>query len=260
MFYGTGIATYVWILDTNKDPERQGKIQLIDASDLWEPMGKGMGDKRRQMTEKRRLVVHEAYKAFEDADPAISRVMVKEDFMFRDVPVFKQARLATRFSDEAVSRASEHRSWSDEYVEIMRGLDGFVWNSLPDAFKQRCKNAGLKAPLGLVDAVCAAMGVQDDDAPLAVDRKGKAVLVDGWKITERVPMSEDLDEHMAREVLPFAEGATWDEDKAKEGNEIPFTRIFYVPEEPRALEDIDADVARLMGELGVMFEAVHKDA
>ncbi|MGY0386373.1 type I restriction-modification system subunit M [Nocardioides sp. WG-D5] len=260
MFYGTGIATYVWILDTNKEPARRGKVQLIDASGQWDSMRKPMGFKRRQMTEKKRIVVHEAYKAFEEADPAISRVMVKEDFMFRDVPVYKQARLATRFSGEAIEQASEHRSWSNEYVEILRGLDGFVWNKLPEAFKQRCKNAGLKAPLGLVDAVCAAMGVQDEDAPLAIDRKGNPVLLDGWKLTERVPMSEDLDEHMAREVLPFAAGATWDEAKAKEGNEIPFTRIFYVPEEPRALGDIDADVARLMGELRVMFEAVHKDA
>lgn len=260
MFYGTGIATYVWILDTNKEPERQGKIQLIDASRQWEPMSKAMGDKRREMTSTKRLVVHEAYKAFEDADPAISRVMVKEDFMFRDVPVYKQARLATVFTEDAVKGASEHRNWSDEYAEIMEKLDGSPWNSLPDTFKGMCKAHGLKAPLGLVDAVCTAMGVQDDDAPLAVDRKGKPVLLDGWKITERVPMSEDLDEHMAREVVPFAEGATWDEAKAKEGNEIPFTRIFYVPEEPRPLEDIDADVARLMGELGVMFEAVHNDA
>ena len=260
MFYGTGIATYVWILDTNKDAERRGKIQLIDASDQWEPMRKGMGDKRREMTEAKRGNVHQAYKAFEDADPAISRVMVKEDFMFRDVPVYKQSRLRTVFSEEAVEAVREHKAFVDEHAEIMRGLDGFVWNSLSDAFTQRCKTAGLKAPIGLVDAVIRAMGVQDDEAPLAVDRKGNPVLLDGWKITERVPMSEDLDEHMRREVLPFAEGATWDESKAKEGNEIPFTRIFYVPEEPRPLEEIDADVARLMGELGEMFEAVHRDA
>ncbi|WP_277959308.1 type I restriction-modification system subunit M [Frigoribacterium faeni] len=260
MFYGTGIPTYVWILDTNKELKRKGKIQLIDASRQWDPMRKGMGFKRREMTQKKRQIVHEAYEGFQDADPAISRIMVKEDFMFRDVPVYKQARLATVFTEAAVKKVSEHKNWSAEYVGIMHGLDDFVWNSLPDAFKQRCKNAGLEAPLGLVDAVCAAMGVQDDDAPLAVDRKGKAVLVDGWKITERVPMSENLAEHMAREVLPFAEGASWDEDKAKEGNEIPFTRLFYVPKEPRALEEIDADVARLMRELGIMFEVVHKDA
>ena len=85
------------------------------------------------------------------------------------------------------------------------------------------------------------------------------MIVDGWKITERVPLSEDLAEHMAREVLPFAPDAQWDESKAKHGTEIPFTRIFYVPEEPRALDEIDADVQRLMGELADMFEAVSKD-
>lgn len=259
MFYGTNIATYVWILDTNKEPERRGKIQLIDGSGQWDPMPKSMGFKRREMTEGKRRVVHEAYKAFEDADPAISRVMEKEDFMFRDVPVYKQARLVAAFSEEAVEAVRGHKVFVEEYVEIMRGLDGFVWNNLPAAFQQRCKNAGLKAPLGLVDAVAAAMGVQDDSAPLAVDRKRNPVLLDGWKITQRVPMSEDLAEHMEREVLPFAEGATWDESKAKDGNEIPFTRIFYVPEVPRSLEEIDADVSRLMSELGEMFEAVHRD-
>ena len=73
---------------------------------------------------------------------------------------------------------------------------------------------------------------------------------------ERVPASQDLDEHMATEVLPFAPGAMWDESKAKDGNEIPFTRIFYVPEEPRPLAEIDADVQRIMGELAQMFQEV----
>jgi len=260
MFYGTGIATYIWILDTNKEDTRKGKIQLIDGTDLWDPMKKGMGDKRRKMSGPKRKLVHEAYKAFESADPTISRVLTKEDFMFRDVTVFKQARLATVFSEEALETIAEHKNYTDAHAEIIRGLDGFAWNDLTTVFTQRCKAAGLKSSIGLVGAVIDALGVQDDQAPLAIDRKGNPVLLDGWKITERVPMSEDLDAHMAREVLPFAEGAAWDESKAKAGNEIPFTRIFYVPEEPRALEEIDADVARLMGELSDMFKVVHEDA
>ncbi|MBD8519117.1 type I restriction-modification system subunit M [Plantibacter sp. CFBP 8804] len=258
MFYGTGISTYVWILDTNKEAERKGKIQLIDGSGLWDPMRKPMGDKRRTMSEPKRKLVHEAYKAFENADPAISRVLTKEDFMFRDVTVFKQARLATVFSEEALEAIAEHKNYTDAHANIIRALDGAAWNDLTTVFPQRCKAAGLKAPIGLVNAVADALAVQDDQAPLAVDRKGNPVLLDGWKITERVPMSEDLDEHMAREVLPFAEGAAWDESKAKHGNEIPFTRLFYVPEEPRALEEIDADVSRLMSELAEMFQAVHE--
>lgn len=256
MFYGTGIATYVWILDTNKDPQRQGKIQLIDGSGLWDPMRKAMGDKRRTMSKKKRQLVYDAYKAFEDADTSISRVLTKEDFMFRDVPVFKQARLATVVSDEALEQIAEHKNYTDAHEHIIRGLADTAWNDLHAKFSQRCKAAGLKAPIGLIDAVTSALGMQNDTAPLSIDRKGNPVLLDGWKITERVPMSEDLDEHMAREVLPFAEGAAWDEKKAKPGNEIPFTRIFYVPEEPRPLEEIDADVARLMGELSEMFQAV----
>ena len=121
------------------------------------------------------------------------------------------------------------------------------------------KAAGLKAPVGLIDAVMAAMAVPDETAPPSVDRKGHPVLADGWKITERVPMSENLDEHMAREVLPFAPEARWDESKAKHGNEIPFTRIFYVPEESRPLAEIDADVQRIMGELADMFQRVKAD-
>lgn len=257
MFYGTGIATYVWILDTNKEPERQGKIQLIDASGQWKSIRKPMGDKRRELSKANRQVVHEAYKAFDEADPAISRVMTPEDFMFRDVPVFKQARYATVFSDDVLETVSSHKDYLPEHREFLNELVGLPWNSLPEAFKNMCQTRGLKASIGLIDAVSKAMGVQDDAAPLAVDRKGSPVLLDGWKIIERVPMSEDLEEHMAREVLPFAPGAQWVESKAKLGNEIPFTRIFYIPEEPRALEDIDADVARLMGELAEMFKVVH---
>ncbi|MDU1430273.1 MAG: class I SAM-dependent DNA methyltransferase [Actinomyces sp.] len=256
MFYGTGIATYVWILDNDKPLKRRGKIQLLDASGLWEPMRKGMGDKRREMSEANREAVVHAYQRFEDSE--ISRILTPQDFMFRDVPVFKQARLAARFSDEAVEVLRSRRDFSEALVRVLRGLDGVEWNGLPERIRSAAKAEGIKAPVGLIDAVMKAMAVPDDDAPLAVDRKGAPVLADGWRIVERVPVTEDLDEHMATEVLPFAPGATWDESNAKEGNEIPFTRIFYVPEEPRPLAEIDADVQRIMDELAQMFQEVSR--
>ncbi|GGO85194.1 type I restriction endonuclease subunit M [Nocardioides phosphati] len=258
MFYGTGIGTYVWILDRNKDPERKGKIQLIDGSGQWRSMRKPMGEKRREMSKNNRDVVLEAYKAFEHADPTISRVMTPEDFMFRDVPVYKQARFATRFSDAAVETLRARRDFTDGHLAVLKELDGTSWNDLPKVFPEAARAAGLTAPLGLVDAVMKAMAEDDDSAPPAVDRKGKPVIADGWKITERVPLSEDVTEHMEREVLPFAPDAQWDVTKAKHATEIPFTRIFYVPEEPRPLAEIDADVQRLMGELATMFEAVRE--
>lgn len=256
MFYGTGIPTYVWILDTNKDSERVGRIQLIDGSDQWTLLRRPMGEKRREMSSTDRDPVLEAYKAFDLADPEISRVMTPDDFRFRDVPVYKQARLAVRFSVEAVEALRERKDFTEGHVAVLESLDGTSWNALPKAFSQAAKAAGLKAPLGLVDAVMKALAFPDDSAPPAVDRKGNAVTSSGWKITERVPHSEDLAEHMAREVLPFSPDAKWDESKAKHGNEIPFTRIFYTPRAPRPLDEIDSEVQGLMGELAAMFKLV----
>ncbi|WP_051433267.1 type I restriction-modification system subunit M [Promicromonospora kroppenstedtii] len=258
MFYGTGIATYVWFLDTNKAPERKGKIQLIDGSGQWELLRRPMGEKRREMEQRHREILLKAYEAFEHADPAISRVLTPEDFMFRDVPVFKQARLATRFSDEAVEVLRGRKDFVEGHVDVLKSLDGTAWNDLPQSLPAAAKAAGLKAPMGLVDAVMAAMAVPDESEPLSVDRRGRPVVADGWKLTERIPMTEDVAEHMERELLPFAPDARWDATKAKHGNEIPFKRFFYVPTEPRPLAEIDADVARIMRDLAAMFAEVHE--
>lgn len=51
MFYNTGIATYVWILSNKKAPERKGKVQLIDGSNLCGKMRKSLGSKRNLMGE-----------------------------------------------------------------------------------------------------------------------------------------------------------------------------------------------------------------
>lgn len=258
MFYGTGIATYVWFLDRNKDHERKGKIQLIDGSGQWSLLRRPMGEKRREMEARHREILVKAYEDFEDADPAISRVLTPEDFMFRDVPVFKQARLATRYSDDAVEALRSRKDFHEGHAVVLKSLDGTAWNDLPKSFPAAAKEAGLKATMGLVDAVMGAMAESDELAPPAVDRRGRPVVADGWKLTERITMTEDVDEHMEREVLPLVPDARWDEAKAKHGNEIAFKRFFYVPTEPRPLDEIDADVSRIMSELAVMFTEVHE--
>ena len=51
MFFNTGISTYVWVLSNRKPAARKGKVQLIDASALWQKMRKSLGSKRREMGE-----------------------------------------------------------------------------------------------------------------------------------------------------------------------------------------------------------------
>ncbi|MEZ4659347.1 MAG: N-6 DNA methylase [Caldilineaceae bacterium] len=48
MFYNTGIATYIWVLTNRKTPEREGKVQLIDASQWFRPLRKHLGKKNAE--------------------------------------------------------------------------------------------------------------------------------------------------------------------------------------------------------------------
>ena len=87
------------------------------------------------------------------------------------------------------------------------------------------------------------------------DEKGKLVLGTKGKLkgkpqpdanlrdTENVPLAEDVEDYLRREVLPHAPDAWIDHEKTKVGYEIPFNRHFYVFEPPRELAEIDADLA-----------------
>lgn len=254
MFYGTGIATYVWILDNNKEPHRKGKIQLINAGPFWSPMRKSMGDKAREMSEANRAKILEIYTDYADGEH--SKVVTADDLGYRDVPVVKQRRYATKVTPNAIDEIMSHSAAVNGHRAIVSKLDGEVWNELPPLLKTRAKAAGVKMPASLVDAIMNAVAHDDPDAPLALSRTGKPVIVDGFSMTERIPLSVNVDEHMQREVLPFAPDATWNVSQSKIGYEIPFTRLFYKPEPVRLVGEIDADIAKVIVSLESKFKAV----
>lgn len=63
-FYNTEIATYIWIISKNKSKHRQGKIQLIDASNMYEKRRKAIGKKKNDITEECRNIIVKAYGEF----------------------------------------------------------------------------------------------------------------------------------------------------------------------------------------------------
>ncbi|MEA9987068.1 class I SAM-dependent DNA methyltransferase [Subtercola sp. RTI3] len=50
MFYNTGIATYLWIIDNDKRTERRGTVQLIDGTGFSHKMRKSLGSKRKELS------------------------------------------------------------------------------------------------------------------------------------------------------------------------------------------------------------------
>ena len=85
MFFNTGIATYVWILDNDKQPERRGTVQLIDASGMWTKMRKGMGSKRREISPAQRDEVVSLYDAHEDSEH--SKILPTSEFGYWTITV-----------------------------------------------------------------------------------------------------------------------------------------------------------------------------
>ena len=78
-----------------------------------------------------------------------------------------------------------------------------------------------------------------------VDEQGKPILKNGKfqpikekKDSEIIPLQEDIDEYVKKNVLPYNPYAYLDRTKYKIGYEIPFVRLFYKFVEPRKSSEI----------------------
>lgn len=92
-FYNTGITTYIWIISKNKPEERQGKVQLINASAMCEARRKNIGNKRVDITDKYREIVVQAYGEFKnktyeiDGKTCESKIFDNVDFGFNRIQI-----------------------------------------------------------------------------------------------------------------------------------------------------------------------------
>ncbi len=258
MFHNTGIATYIWILDKNKEPRRKGKIQLIDATAQWTSMRKSMGSKRRYFSTEDRDFISTLYAQFDEADPELSKIVTAKDLSFYDVPMFRVKHYSTLITDETVAAAMTHKNALTGHEAVIRSCEGVAWNDLPKHLKAQAKQAGLKMGMPLQAHIMQAVAVDDPDAPEAIDHKGNPVIDSSSKIVERVPRTEDIKDHMEREVYPFAPDLTWNEKDIKVGYEIPMTRLFYKPEETETLEELDQQLAEKLTLIQSLLAEVQK--
>jgi len=95
MFYNTGISTYIWIVSNRKPKHRKGKVQLIDASGMWQKMRKSLGSKRKELSSEH---IDEITRLFGNAKKAttggtpISRIFKNTDFGYQTITVERPER------------------------------------------------------------------------------------------------------------------------------------------------------------------------
>ncbi len=95
MFYNTGISTYVWIVSNRKPAHRKGKVQLIDASAMWQKMRKSLGSKRKELSDAHIEDITRLFGGFAEAErdgKPISRIFKNEDFGYRTITVERPER------------------------------------------------------------------------------------------------------------------------------------------------------------------------
>ncbi len=223
MFYNTGIATYIWVLSNKKAEHRKGKVQLIDATNWYQPLRKNLGKKNCELSESDIKKIISAFIDFKETEQ--SRIFPNEAFGYQKVTVERPLRIKGADPDKDYT-AKEIKEFKDSGVRD---------ENAPAVIKKIYSSEKVEANplLGLFQR----------------NIKGKDVVVEyesdnDLRDTEQVPLLEDggIDAFIKREVLPYAPDAWYVPDSIKIGYEISFTKVFYKPTPLRSLDEIKKDI------------------
>ena len=291
LFYNTGIATYVWILSKNKRSERKGKVQLIDASNIYHKLRKAVGNKKNELTPEDRVKITKLYTDFEEND--LCKIFNNEDFLYREYSVYQPLQKSYEITEERIEEMVQSGYLSNFYDENKvfelensdkelsdkekKTLDKFLKNkatyeklletlrnNVSDKkwldvrnFEPILKDILSKFDSKLIDKVIDGLGKMDKTSVIQKDKKGNIIYDKATKDIEIVNYTEDIDDYMAREVLPYVPDAkAFFEEKAdakkpviKVGAEIPFTRIFYKYKEQESSDKLLQDFIKLDEEI-----------
>ena len=267
LFYNTGIATYIWILSNHKPSERKGKVQLIDATSNFEKLRKNLGDKRVEISQENLENIVRTYHGFEESET--SKIFKNSDFGYTTITVEQPLRLSWALTSGRIEAALAAKAFeklaAGDRIQLEEALaaeavnDGSTTTDSA-AFTKRIQKA--VSSLGLnasqIKNLVAGLAEHDDNAPFVRDAKGKLISDTSLRDTENVPLSVGIDEYVAQEIAPQLQDFWLDRSKDKVGYEIPFTRHFYKYEAPRPLDEIDADLNRLIAEISKLLIEIEK--
>lgn len=112
IFYNTGIPTYIWILSNRKEAKRKGKVQLINAMDLYEKLRKNLGQKNCEMKPAHIDAITNLYMDFKETD--ISKIYPNEYFGYNKITVERPLRLSAKFTAEAIASLRFDKNLQEE--------------------------------------------------------------------------------------------------------------------------------------------------
>jgi type I restriction enzyme M protein len=272
IFFRTGIGTYLWILSNKKPEHRRQKVQLLNASDLWTSI-KNEGNKRRMISDEQIRQIVDLYSAFDSNE--FSRVVDYRVFGYRRIKVLRPLRMALHVNANAIEKLKMEKAWakltSDQQAAWIAALQPHIGLSQPFAWAEsfvaetvQSSQAYGKGGKSLVKALINALGERDPAGEPVLDANGDVVPDPDLSDNENVPLTKDIKDYFAQEVLTHLPDAYIDESFRDEsdkgigrvGYEINFNRFFYKYVPPRKLVDIDADLKQVEAEIAELLGEV----
>jgi type I restriction enzyme M protein len=204
-----------------------------------------------------------------------------------DQTAFSNLATSKKRKDEgaAAKEIEEGRKLQDAIRAALATLEGNGRYMDREVFEidmtRAAKRAGVKIASPIKKAIFVALGKRDPDAEICRDSKGRPEPDSELRDNENIPLPEGtvlplpmqfgpdkpndelveaasdvIDAYMEREVLPHVPNAWVDYDKTKIGYEIPINRHFYVYKPPRPLDEIEANITALEGEIAGLLKGL----
>ena len=278
MFYNTGIATFIWVVTNRKAPQRQGKVQLIDATAMKSPLRKNLGNKNCELTPEIRKEITKLLMDFVATER--SKIFDNREFGYYKVTVERPLRLAVNLSEtnldkfEEVCRAADDVETMSILREVARQLDYAMvmdYNAFLKKLAQVADKLDVKLPAKRMNLIKSQFAEVNEHAAPVIKKIHKAGKTEknplyglyamesgtveyepdtSLRDTEQIPLLHEggIEAFFKGEVLPFAPDAWIDAAKTQTGYEISFTKYFYKPVKLRSLEEIVADIKALEAE------------
>ena len=272
LFFNTGIGTYVWVLTNEKTPQREGKVQLIDAREEYVGMRKSLGNKRHTLPEESINKIIDTYQDFTESDKV--KIFDNEDFGYTKITVERPMqlnyqvtpeRLENLYSYNQFKKLAESKS-EDPEIKMAEEEEGKKqqeaikeelltigdelytdWDTFETKVNNALKSFDLKP--AFIKGIIEKLSEHDDTADYVTDKKGNPKADSNLRDTEKIPLVQNIDDYFEEEVLKYYSDAWYDSKKNKIGYEINFTQYFYVYEPPRPLEEIEADITKITAEI-----------
>ena len=276
LFYNTGINIYIWIITNRKEKHRRNKIQLINATSFFKKMKKSLGEKRHEISEEQKDIITKLYGDFQEGE--FVRIFDLEDFGYYRVTVERPLRLNFQANDERLSHlkeskpflnlatskkrkntkvaAEEIKKGQETQKAILTVLSGLRSKTLiknrekfTALLKKEFKKSDIKVSASLLKAILQSLSERDETADICKNAKGNTEPDSELRDYENIPLKQDIETYMEKEVLPHVPDAWIDESKTKIGYEINFNRYFYKYVPPRDLKKIEEDLKKCEREI-----------